>query len=78
LADFNTLFDKAVFAEVDAAFGQDPALAGNLKIYLCHRYIAEKLKTIGNHFGISESPVSHAGKRARGQIDLDSDPKKSV
>jgi len=68
----------AVFAEVDAVFGQDPTLARNLKIYLCHRYSGEKLKTIGNHFAISESAVCHAGKRARRQIDLDRKLRKRV
>ena len=67
-----------IFAEVDSVFVQDPAFSRNLKIYLCHRYTGEKLKSIGNHFGISESAVSHASKRVRGQIELDRKLKKKV
>ena len=69
---------EVVFAEVDSVFVQDPAFSRNLKIYLCHRYTGEKLKSIGNHFGISESAVSHAGKRVRRQIELDRKLKKKV
>ena len=56
---------EVVFAEVDSVFVQDPAFSRNLK-------------SIGNHFGISESAVSHAGKRARGQIELNRNLKKRV
>ena len=69
---------EVVFAEVDSVFVQDPSFSRNLKIYLCHRYTGEKLKSIGNHFGISESAVSHAGKRVRTQIELDRKLKKKV
>jgi REP element-mobilizing transposase RayT len=69
---------EVVFAEVDAVFVQAPAFSRNLKIYLCHRYTGEKLKSIGNHFGISESAVSHAASRAREQIELDRKLKKRV
>jgi len=69
---------EVVFAEVDSVFVKDPAFSRNLKIYLCHRYTGEKLKSIGNHFGISESAVSHAGKRVRTQIELDRKLKKKV
>ena len=69
---------EVVFAECDSVFVQDSAFSRNLKIYLCHRYTGEKLKSIGIHFGISESAVSHASKRARGQIELDRNLKKRV
>ncbi len=62
---------EAVFTEVDAVFSEDPALSRSVKIYLCHRYTGEKLRSIGDHFGISESAVSHAGKRAKEKIELD-------
>jgi len=62
---------QSVFVEVDAAFGGDPVLSRNVKIYLCHRLTGEKLRSIGEQFGISESAVSHAGKRAESQIDHD-------
>jgi hypothetical protein len=69
---------EVVFAEVDAVFLQAPAFSRNLKIYLCLKYTGEKLKSIGNHFGISESAVSHAANRAREQIELDRKLKKRV
>ncbi|MFC1814909.1 hypothetical protein ACFL0M_02985 [Thermodesulfobacteriota bacterium] len=67
-----------MFFEVDSVFVQDQAFSRNLKIYLCHRYTGEELKSIGNYFGISESAVSHASKRVRRQIELDRKLKKKV
>lgn len=69
---------EAVFDEVDAVFGNDPVFTRNLKIYLCHRHTGEKLKSIGNHFGISDSAVSHASKRARRQIEMNRKLKKKI
>ena len=69
---------ETVFDEVDAVFGNDPVFSRNLKIYLCHRYTGEKLKSIGNHFEISDSAVSHASKRARGQIEMNRKLKKKI
>lgn len=60
---------ETVFEEVDAVFVEDPAFSRNLKIYLSHRYTGEKLKSIGKQFGLRESTVSHASKRAKVQID---------
>ncbi len=67
-----------VFDEVDAVFGNDPIFSRNLKIYLCHRHTGEKLESIGNHFGISDSAVSHARKRARRQIGMNRKLKKKI
>ena len=61
----------SVFEEVDAAFAGDTIFLRNLKIYLSRKLTGEQLKTIGTRFGLSESAVSHAGKRARHQIDQD-------
>jgi hypothetical protein len=36
------------------------------------------MKRIGNHFGFSESAVSHVGKLAGRQIDLDRELKKRL
>ena len=69
---------EVIFSEVDAVYVQDPAFSRNFKIYLCHKFTGEKLKSIGNHFGISESAVSHASKRVRRQIELDRKLKKKV
>lgn len=69
---------EAVFDEVDAVFGNDPVFTRNLKIHLCHRHTGEKLKSIGNHFGISDSAVSHASKRARRQIEMNRKLKKKI
>ena len=37
-----------IFNEVELAFGENPVLKRNLKMYSCQRYTGEKLKTIGN------------------------------
>ena len=57
---------------------RDFALWGSGRIHLCHRLTGERLKSIGKHFGISESAVSHASKRAKGRIDHDGKLKKKI
>ena len=61
----------SVFEEVDAAFPENTIFSRNLKIYLSRKLTGEQLKTIGTRFGLSESAVSHAGNRAKQQIDQD-------
>lgn len=51
------------FAEVEVEFEDQQSLARNIKMYLCRRYTAEKLKGIARHFDIGESGVSPAYKR---------------
>ncbi len=52
-----------VFDAVDDSLGDDAKLARSVKMYLCQRYTAERLRDLGKHFGISESGVSQAGRR---------------
>ena len=43
----------------------------NVKQYLSHRYTSEKLKNIGEWFGVSESALSHAVRRVAKTIVKD-------
>ncbi len=67
-----------IFNAVDSEFGNDPTLARILKIYLCRKHTGEKLKAIGANFGISESAVSHACKRATDRIRRNSKLRKKI
>ncbi|MBW2075783.1 MAG: hypothetical protein DRP65_06435 [Planctomycetota bacterium] len=60
-----------VFDVIDESFSNDAKLARNVKMYLCQKYTAEKLKDIGRHFGISESGVSQASRRVRQWMEKD-------
>ena len=68
----------SVFEAVDAMSYEDSTSSRNLKIYLSQKLTGERLKTIGSHFGISESAVSHASRRAKSQIDQDRKLKKKI
>ena len=50
---------------------KEKAFARNVKIYLCQRFLCEKLKDIGKHFSIGESGVSQASRRVAQKIDKD-------
>jgi len=54
---------------VTASLGENNKLARNATIYLCRNHTSEKLKRIGNRFGISDSAVSQACKRFRLKIE---------
>ena len=54
---------EEIFDGVDAVLRNKPALARNVKLYLCQRFSGKKLKAIGTHFGIGESGVSQASRR---------------
>jgi hypothetical protein len=54
---------EEIFDGVEAVLGNKPALARNVKVYLCQRYTGRKLRDIGTHFGIGESGVSQASRR---------------
>ncbi len=58
--------------------GNDPTLARVLKIYLCGQHTGKKLKVIGANFGISESAVSHACRRATYRIRRNSKLRKKI
>ena len=69
---------EGIFGQVDSVFAGDPALARNVKMYLCQRNTAERLQDIGVHFGISESGVSQAGRRFRRRMQKDKKLKRKV
>jgi len=69
---------KDIFDAVDMAFGNDPAFTRSLKMYLCQRHTGEKLKTIGNQFGIGKSAVSHTCRRVKVKIEGDQKLKKQI
>jgi len=74
----SSLSMQDIFCEVEAVFGKDSVLAKNMKMYLCRHHTAEKLKTIGSHFGIGESAVSHACRKAKSKIKGDRKLKKKI
>ncbi len=53
-------------------------LARKLAMYVCHRYCGEKLKQIGERFGIGDSAVSLASKRLDTELVRDEDLKKAL
>ena len=67
-----------IFEEVEWVFSDDKVLARNVKMYLCQRYTSKKLKDIGLHFGIGESGVSQACRRAAHRIERDKKLKKKI
>jgi hypothetical protein len=67
-----------IFAEVDIEFENQQLLTRNIKIYLCRRYTAAKLKDIARHFGIGEYGVSQAYKPFLQKLTQDKKLKKKV
>ena len=67
-----------IFDEVESVFGAEPALARNVKMFLCHKYTGTKLKDIGTHFGIGESGVSQASRRVNAKIINDKKLKRKI
>jgi chromosomal replication initiation ATPase DnaA len=63
---------------VEVEFGEKPALARNVKMFLCQRYTGQKLKDIGFHFGIGESGVSQASRRMADKLKKDKKLKKTI
>jgi putative transposase len=49
----------------------DPHLARDVTLHLCHRYSGETLKNIGNHFGLGDSGVAKASFRLQKQLVVD-------
>ncbi len=60
-----------IFAVIDESFGKDAKPARDLKMFLCHKYTAIKLRELGSHFGISESGVCQAGRRVSLRLEKD-------
>jgi REP element-mobilizing transposase RayT len=46
-----------------SVLNRDEKLAAKVAIHLCHRYSGEKLKEIGERFGVKESAVSQSSRR---------------
>jgi chromosomal replication initiation ATPase DnaA len=67
-----------IFEEVALVFTKEKVMARNVKMYLCQRYTAKKLKEIGLHFGIGESGVSQACRRIAQKIKKDKKLKKKI
>jgi len=67
-----------IFDEIEQEFSDEAVFTRDLKMYLCRQHTGEKLKTIGSQFGISESGVSHACKRAKAKMKRDSKLKRKV
>ena len=47
---------------VTEVLGDQPKVARQASLYLCHRYSGEKLRAIGNVFDVRESAVSEASR----------------
>ena len=67
-----------IFGEVESVLGKQPALARNVKMFLCQRYTGKKLKEIGTIFGIGESGVSQASRRINDKIKKDKKLKRKI
>jgi REP element-mobilizing transposase RayT len=67
-----------IFDKVESVFAEEPALARNVKMFLCQRYTSEKLKDIGIQFGIGESAVSQASRRVNDKIRNDKKLKRKI
>jgi len=69
------LADKAkmddIFDAVETVFGKEGTICRNVKMYLCQRLTDEKLKDIGERFGIGESGVSQACRRVKVKMKND-------
>lgn len=63
---------------VEQVFNDDIKTIRNVKIFLCHKHTGEKLRTIGEQFGIGDSAVSQVCKRFRSRIDQDKRLKKKI
>jgi hypothetical protein len=62
---------ERVVETVEEIFEKDRSLARNVSLYLCRKHTGEKLKTIGERFGISDSAVSQVCKRLPTRIEND-------
>jgi chromosomal replication initiation ATPase DnaA len=63
---------------VEGSLGNDAKLARSVKMYLCQKYTAEKLKVLGRHFGIGESGVSQASRRVSQWIGKDKNLRREI
>jgi len=75
LPDLKMFYDKPdirwITECVEKEIDEDPILLKRVQLYICHQYSGQKLKDIGQHFGIGESGVSQASRRVAKQIEKD-------
>ena len=63
---------------VEGSLGNDAKLARSVKMYLCQKHTAEKLKVLGRHFGIGESGVSQASRRVSQWMGKDKNLRREI
>jgi hypothetical protein len=63
---------------VESEFGQDPVPGRNIKLYLCRKHTSEKLKTIGEQFGIGDAAVPQSYKRFKLKLEKSRNLRKKI
>ena len=63
---------------VESEFGQDPVPGRNIKLYLCRKHTSEKLKTIGEQFGIGDAAVAQSCKRFKMKLEKNKNLRKKM
>jgi REP-associated tyrosine transposase len=69
---------QEIFDIVESEFGQDLALARSIKLYFCRKHTGEKLKTIGEQFGVGDAAVAQSCKRFKLKLENDRKLRKKV
>ena len=67
-----------IISEIESSFDGEQKQSREIKLYLCRKHTGEKLKTIGEYFGIGESGVSQAFRRVSKKINEDKILKKRI
>ncbi len=63
---------------VEEELTEDPRLCRRVQMYLCQKYTGQKLKDIGNEFGVGESAVAQAGRRVSAEMEEDKNLKRKI
>ena len=69
---------QKIFNIVDQNMDDESTISRNVKIYLCHNHTGQKLKKIGEKYGIGDSAVSQVCKRLRKKIEQDKQLNKKI
>ncbi len=69
---------QEIMDRVESQFGDDPATARRISLYLCRKHTGEKLKAIGAQFGIGDSAVAQSFKRFNLRLEKDIQLRKRV
>ena len=67
-----------IIRAAESTFATQPRLARNIALFLCHRWSGKTLKCIGKYFGVGESAVSQASRRAATIIEKDKKLKRQI